>query len=107
MESETESIPFIVAKQDSSEPPPAPPKPEPYTCTIDDAFNIFAVPAGVDDTDFQAERAVRACSYLLHYCSEFGNESLDGWTAHGIATALHQIAEILAQKSRLRARTCQ
>jgi len=85
-----------------SEPPQsgdAPPESGPKKFTIEEAFNFFLDPTGAsgDWELLNIERATRAIAFLLHFCSEHGNQPVNGWTAHGLGHALELIADQAAQ----------
>jgi hypothetical protein len=66
--------------------------------TLEDAFDFFSVSPGGERTDseFQNERCVRAVAFLLHYCSEYGNEAMEGSAAHGLGLVLQKCAGNIA-----------
>jgi hypothetical protein len=58
--------------------------------TLEEAFNFYFT-AIDDDTLYSAlnlERAVRAVAFLLHWCSETGNEPVEGNAANGLGYIL-------------------
>lgn len=64
--------------------------------TIDQAFDYFY--GSEDECNLlNSERGVRAVAYLLTYCSEMGNEPLDGDAAVGLARILNYCASDLAR----------
>jgi hypothetical protein len=50
------------------------------------------------------EQCARAVSFLLDYCSDFGNETLDGDVAIGLSRVLKDCAREIARTSDLRKR---
>ena len=77
-------------------PPPDKQKPEPPRFTIEDAFDYLSTPA-CNESELQNERCVRAVAFLLHYCSEVGNEEVQGFAAHGLAHILEKCASNMAR----------
>jgi hypothetical protein len=84
----------------STRKPPAPAKPrrprKPEKVTLEDAFDYFNVPDGADTpelTDINLERALRSVTFLLEWLSHHGNESVDGFVAHGLAQVLDRCAQ--------------
>ena len=71
---------------------PLPSDPKPKRYTLEQAFDYFN--SGPDDEfeDFNNERCVRAVAFLLHYCSEMGNENMHGYAAHGLGHVLDRCA---------------
>jgi hypothetical protein len=73
--------------------------------TLEEAFDYFNIP---DDEPGQCElnneRCVRAAGFLLHYCSEHGNENVHGFIAHGLGVVLEKCASNIAQMCRQRLR---
>jgi hypothetical protein len=66
--------------------------------TIEQAFNYFYGPEeDAKCEEFNNERGVRAVAYLLTYCSQYGNESLDGDAAMGLARVLKCCASEIAR----------
>jgi hypothetical protein len=70
--------------------------------TIEQAFNYFYGPEeNVECEQFNTERGIRAVGYLLTFCSQYGNEALEGDAAVGLARILECCASELARsKSR-------
>jgi len=61
-----------------------PAQPEKYT--VAQAFDYFYGPHSSDEHDtLNDERALRAVAFLLTYCSQQGNQLLDGNAANGLA----------------------
>ncbi len=57
--------------------------------TMEKAFDYFYGPTSSDaHTELNDERAIRAVAFLLSYCSEHGNQNVDGWAANGLARIL-------------------
>jgi hypothetical protein len=57
--------------------------------SVEQAFDYFYGPTSSDAHDkLNQERAIRAVAFLLTYCSEHGNRSLDGFAANGLARIL-------------------
>jgi hypothetical protein len=57
--------------------------------TVEQAFDYFYGPTSSDArTELNDERAIRAVAFLLSYCSEHGNQSIDGNAANGLARIL-------------------
>ena len=70
------------------------PKPERYT--VEEAFDYFYGPTSSDEHDaLNEQRVIRAVAFLLTYCSQHGNESVDGNLANGLA----RILELHAKRS--------
>jgi hypothetical protein len=65
--------------------------------SVEEAFDYYYGPKAADAHDaLNEERAIRAVAFLLTYCSEHGNESLDGNSANGLA----RILELNATRTR-------
>jgi hypothetical protein len=57
--------------------------------TIAQAFDYYYGPTGMDEHEqFNDERGIRAAAYLLSYCSQHGNEMVDGNAVNGLARIL-------------------
>ena len=67
---------------------------EPQRFTLADAFDYFEIPDDdyPSESELNNERCVRAVAFLLHYCSEHGNEPIEGSAAHGLAKVLEKCA---------------
>jgi hypothetical protein len=80
------------------DPPPIPQKPEPQRFTLADAFDYFEIPDDdyPSESELNNERCVRAVAFLLHYCSEHGNEPIEGFAAHGLAKVLEKCAAYIS-----------
>ena len=79
-----------------SQPPPGP---ELEKFSLSEAFDYFNI--SDDDRDpsissMNLERAIRAVAFLLEWLSQHGNESVDGFTAHGLAQILDRCADKVA-----------
>ena len=62
--------------------------------TLEEAFDYFMTPPdeNPDTSQINNERCIRAVAFLLHYCSNHGNDDVYGWTAHGLGYVLEQCA---------------
>lgn len=70
----------------------------PRKCTLEQAFNYLWQPVPDDEEkDFNVERATRAVAFLLHWCSELGNEPINGNAANGLGYILEQVASEVAR----------
>jgi hypothetical protein len=76
-------------------PPEPPAEPEPTKYTLEQAFDYFYGP--VDEWELNIERATRAVAFLLHFCSEMGNEDVEGRSAAGLGHILERVAAEVAQ----------
>jgi len=70
-------------------------KPEKFT--LAQAFDYFFEPSGHVSEDVNLERAVRAVGFLLHWCSNMGNDSIEGNSAHGLGHILEFTADQITQ----------
>jgi hypothetical protein len=77
--------------------PPAEPKPEKFT--LAHAFDYFYEPDG-DEITINIERATRAVAFLMHWCSEMGNDDVEGRSVTGLAHILERIASEVARWDR-------
>lgn len=66
--------------------------------TLEEAFDYFHISEDDRDPSVSSrnlERVVRSVAFLLEWCSEHGNESVEGFTAHGLARILDRCANRL------------
>jgi hypothetical protein len=66
--------------------------------TLEEAFDYFHISDDDKDPSVSSrnlERAVRSVTFLLEWLSEHGNESVEGFTAHGLARILDRCADRL------------
>lgn len=68
--------------------------------TMQEAFDYYCSRAGGELHRDNNERALRAVAFLLHHCTDIGNESLDGHAANGIAFLLEYLADSLHRRGR-------
>lgn len=78
----------------SPAPGPAPGAPAEAKYSIAEAFDYFNTPDGEQPSasHFNNERCIRAVAFLLHHCSQYGNEDVQGFIAHGLGHVLEQCA---------------
>ena len=69
------------------------PKPEMFT--MEQAFDYSWKPDGKSFEEANIERALRAVGFLLHQCSEMGNERMEGNAANGLGFILEETANKL------------
>jgi hypothetical protein len=50
----------------------------PRTFTLDDAFSFYVTSDDCLESSLNLERAVRSVAFLLHWCSQAGNEPVEG-----------------------------
>ena len=72
-------------------------RPQPEKFTLAQAFDYFWEPSGHPSEDVNLERAVRAVGFLLHWCSDMGNDPLEGHSAHGLGHILEFTADQITQ----------
>lgn len=61
--------------------------------TIVQAFDFFFGPQDRDAHEqFNDERGIRAVAFILTYCSQIGNNVVDGYAANGLARILEYCA---------------
>ena len=72
-------------------------RPQPEKFTMAQAFDYFFEPSGHVAEDVNLERAVRAAGFLLHWCSNMGNDSVEGNAAHGLGHVLEFTADQITQ----------
>ena len=71
------------------------PRQEEPKCSLEEAFSWFYEFDGMDQGAVNLERGVRAVAFLLTWCSEIGNEPVDGNAANGLARILDCCADYI------------
>jgi hypothetical protein len=83
---------LFAKKRKKPEKPPRSRRPKPEKYTLAEAFD-FLFNVGTDTMGvLNFERAIRAVSFLLQWCSETGNEDVQGHIANGLGYILEHTA---------------
>lgn len=88
---------------------PALPRKEKFT--LAEAFDYFHIPGGdfPEESSLNDERCVRAVAFLLHYCSDHGNEPITAMAAEGLAHILEfagkNVAHTASRRNKAREQT--
>jgi hypothetical protein len=79
--------------------PVKPPAPQKFT--LAQAFDYYYGVGSSEQCDYlNDERSIRAAAFLLTYCSQHGNEMIDGNAANGLARILEHCASRMAMDHR-------